>query len=62
MGSIIRFTHKECGFEFDAVVIDDSVLPHPQSLSVPERLERAVYQNADLLGLNAKFVRGKKII
>lgn len=52
----------ECGFEFDAVVIDDSVLPHPQSLSVLERLERAVYQSADLLGLNAKFVRGKKII
>lgn len=52
----------ESGFEFDAVVIDDSVLPYPQDLSVPERLERAVYQSADLLGLKAKFVRGKKII
>ena len=52
----------EDGFEFDAVVIDDSVLPHPQELSVKERLERSVYLNADLLGVKAKFVRGKKII
>ncbi|MDO4748153.1 MAG: amidohydrolase family protein [Eubacteriales bacterium] len=50
------------GYEFDAVVIDDSVLPHPQKLSVKERLERAIYQNADLMGLKAKFVRGQKTI
>ncbi len=50
------------GYEFDAVVIDDSVLPHPQKLSVKERLERAIYQNADLMGLKAKFVKGHKII
>ncbi len=52
----------ESGFEFDAVIIDDSVLPHPQSLSVSERLERCVYQSGDLSGLTAKFVRGKKVI
>lgn len=50
------------GYEFDAVVIDDSVLPHPQKLSVKERLERAIYQNADLMGLKAKIVKGHKII
>ncbi len=54
-------TFKE-GYEFDAVVIDDSVFPHPQKLTVSERLERAVYLNADFLGLKAKFVKGKKII
>lgn len=52
----------EDGFEFDAVVIDDSALPHPQELSVKERLERAVYLSADLIGLKAKFVKGKKVI
>lgn len=52
----------EKDFEFDAVVIDDSVLPHPQELSVKERLERAVYLNADTVGIKAKFVNGKKII
>lgn len=52
----------EENYEFDAVVIDDSVLPHPQELNVTERLQRAVYLNADLLGITAKFVKGKKII
>ena len=52
----------ETDYEFDAVVIDDSVLPHPQELTVYERLQRAVYLNADCKGLFAKFVKGKKII
>ena len=52
----------ESDYEFDAVVIDDSVLPHPQELTVYERLQRAVYLNADCKGLFAKFVKGKKII
>lgn len=52
----------EKGYEFDAVVIDDSVLPHPQELGVSQRLERCVYRSADLLGLTAKFVKGKKTI
>lgn len=51
----------EDGYEFDAVIIDDGVLPHPQKLSVYERLQRAVYLNADLLGVKGKFVRGVKI-
>ena len=52
----------ESDYEFDAVVIDDSVLPHPQELTVYERLQRAVYLNADCKGLFAKFVKGKKIV
>ncbi|MBE6824723.1 MAG: guanine deaminase [Ruminococcaceae bacterium] len=52
----------EKGFEFDAVVIDDSVLPHPQSLTIKKRLERSVYLSADTTGIKAKFVRGNKII
>ena len=49
------------GFEFDAIVIDDSVLPHPQELDLSQRAERAVYLNGDIKGLKAKFCRGKKI-
>lgn len=52
----------EYGYEFDAVVIDDSILPHPQTLTTIQRLERCVYLGADLNGIVAKFVRGKKII
>ena len=52
----------EKDYEFDAIVIDDSVLPHPQELTVHERLQRAVYLNADFKGLTAKFVKGKKVI
>ena len=52
----------EEGYEFDAVVMDDSVLPHPQSLNLAERMERAVYLGLDEKGVTAKFVAGKKII
>lgn len=51
----------EDGYEFDAVVIDDSFLRHPQPLSVHDRLERAVYLAADINGICAKFVRGRQI-
>lgn len=52
----------ETDYEFDAIVIDDSVLPHPQELTVYERLQRAVYLNGDCKGMYAKFVKGQKII
>lgn len=51
----------EDGYEFDAIVIDDSVLPHPQPLTLRERLERSIYLNGDLKGLKAKYCRGKKL-
>ena len=48
----------EDGYEFDAIVIDDSALPHPQELSLGQRAERAVYLGGDIKALKAKFVRG----
>ena len=52
----------EEGYEFDAVVIDDSLLPHPQTLSLRERMERAIYLGGDIKALKAKYCRGKKIL
>ena len=52
----------EEGYEFDAVVLDDSVLPHPQALNLAERMERAVYLGLDGKKITAKFVAGRKII
>lgn len=49
------------GYEFDAVVLDDSSLPHPQPLDVRQRLERAVYLGVDRFGIRDKYVRGKRI-
>ena len=49
------------GYEFDAVVLDDAALDHPQELSVRARLERAAYL-ADDRNLTAKFVAGQKIL
>ena len=51
----------EDGYEFDAVVIDDSILPHPQPLTLAERMERAVYLGLDASGIVAKFVSGRNI-
>ena len=52
----------EEGYEFDAVVMDDSVLPHPQSLTLAERMERAVYLGLDEKNITAKFVAGRAIL
>jgi guanine deaminase len=52
----------EAGYEFDAVVMDDTILPHPQELDLAERMERAVYLGLDEKGIIAKFVAGRKII
>ena len=52
----------EPGYAFDAVVLDDSVLPHPQELNLAERMERAVYLNLDEKNVAAKFVAGRKIL
>lgn len=51
----------EEGYEFDAIVLDDSPLSHPQALTVLQRLERAAYLSLDLLGLHAKYVAGKQL-
>lgn len=48
-------------YEFDAVVIDDSSLLHPQELTLKERLERVIYL-ADDRNIYDKYIAGKKII
>ena len=50
----------EAGYEFDAVVLDDSALDHPQELSVRARLERCFYL-ADDRQIAAKYVRGRRL-
>ena len=52
----------EEGYAFDAVVLDDRVLPHPQNLKLAERMERAVYLGLDEKGIVSKFVAGRKIV
>ncbi len=50
----------EAGYEFDAVVLDDAPLVHPQPLSVKERLERLIYLATDQ-HIAAKFAGGKNL-
>ena len=52
----------EEGYEFDAIVLNDSVLVHPQTLNLAERMERAVYLGLDQKNITAKFVAGVKIL
>ena len=51
----------EEGYEFDAVVLDDSGYPHPQEMTIQQRMERAVYLSMDITGLQAKYVQGEEI-
>ena len=52
----------EDGYEFDAIVLNDNVLSHPQTLNLAERMERAVYLGLDEKNLTAKFVAGTKVL
>ena len=52
----------EDGFEFDAVVLDDTHLPHPQPLGILQRLERFAYLCGDIGGIVAKYVAGNEIL
>lgn len=49
----------EEGFAFDALVLDDSALPHPQPLTLPQRLERLAYLAPELPGIHAKYAAGR---
>lgn len=51
----------EEGYELDAVVLDDTLLAHPQPLTVKERLERMVYLS-DERHIAAKYVAGTKVL
>ena len=48
------------GYEFDAVILDDSNLPHPQPLSPKQRLERIIYLSDDR-NIVEKYAAGTKI-
>ena len=50
----------EPGYEFDAVVCDDSRLEHPQPLTVKQRLERIIYLG-DEREVAGKYVEGRKL-
>lgn len=50
----------EAGYEFDAVVIDDSRIRHARTLSVRDRLERLIYLDQDAV-IEAKYVKGKQV-
>ena len=50
----------ENGYDFDAVVMDDSRLRSPRPLDVRSRLERMIYL-ADEREIRAKFVKGQEI-
>ena len=51
----------EEGYDFDALVLNDSVIPYPEQFTLAEKLERAVYLGLDQTGIVAKFVGGKKL-
>ena len=48
------------GYDFDALILDDSSLLHPQPLTLRERLERFIYLSDDR-HLKGKFAEGKRI-
>ena len=49
------------GYEFDALVLDDSKIRTPRELGVWERLERYVYLAEEGGGLTRKYVSGRQV-
>ena len=49
------------GYEFDALVLDESAMPHWSDLNPKQRLERFAYLEKGENSLQAKFVRGRQI-
>ena len=52
----------EEGYEFDAVVLDDSSIVSPNELTIRGRIERAIYLSLDLVGITEKYVSGRKVL
>lgn len=50
----------EEGYEFDAVVLNETTLPSPKEFTVKERLERLIYLSDDR-NITAKYVAGRQI-
>lgn len=51
----------EEGYEFDAVILDDSHIPDQEELTIEERLERFIYLNQEA-DVKAKYVAGTQIL
>lgn len=51
----------EKGYECDALVLNDEHLPHPQDLTLHQRLERFAYLGGEENGIVAKYVFGTKV-
>ena len=51
----------EAGFEFDAIVMDDSSIETQLDLEIMERLERIIY-SSNQCDIIAKYVEGKKVL
>ncbi len=61
-GSFFGFVGKfEEGYEFDALVVDDSALAGPRDLLPLERLERCVHLGSEGARLTRKYVAGRLI-
>ena len=48
------------GYELDVLILDDGSLPHPQTLTLRERLERFIYLSDDR-HIKVKYVGGYRI-
>lgn len=48
------------GYEFDALVLDDSAMYSMRELTIRERIERACYNDSDCV-IREKYVAGKHI-
>lgn len=51
----------EAGYAFDAIVLDDRRLRHPQPLDLKKRLERLIYLSDDR-EITAKYVEGREVL
>ena len=51
----------EEGYEFDAVILNDSEIPNQDGLTIPERLERFIYLNQEK-DVKAKYVAGSQVL
>ncbi len=49
------------GYDFNCVVLDDSLIPAVREFSVEERVERSAYLSLDLFGVIGKYVNGREI-
>ena len=53
----------EEGYDFDAVILDDSIFAHPPELALRQRIERSIYLSLNICGgIKEKYVKGNKIM